>query len=476
MAESPYFFSVPSLIMLVHQLDIPAGAIRTSRKVTVDGGLEVFILTFRFVDEEAMLAGLEAVIKQAAERGCTLGADAGAAADDMPAMLLVSKSPRVEVLDTDEVKDRDKNFQSEAKIITDSDTNFLKIFARYAGLRVVHCIGGIIIQPPFPDEPGTIYFFSQARPPGLLEMDLHISKLFGMELWREGETRVVNSPTRGRGRVVEHDGQSVFQVLGSNYYQLCLTRSILHDPLIRSLIFIKSLGRLYQDLLENYGRAPEAVVDATEEEFTEFLEGQAASGLRELREDLHKAEADIHLLEAGLTKKLRDRQQAIVRIKALTDSDFVRELQERMPLEYETLKQLEGVAAISIVDDAIHLESEPVVLEHDGARYDLGRFTVRLDPCGEVEVWSEAPRHPQGHHHPHISKLSLACYGNVTVAIAKLMSAYRFTDAARLVLRWLKTYSPETTLNPINEWPVLAQKEETHARNDAEPVATAQPV
>src|SRR5690606_10370607 len=136
------------------------------------------------------------------------------------------------------------------------------------------------------------------------------------------------------------------------------------------------------------------------------------------------------------------------------EASFQQEVRERLPGELIAMRGLEGVANVEVVDDGIHLTSEPVTLVHEGVRYPMGTFTVRLDPedCS-VEAWNDDPLHPDGHHHPHVANKSLACYGNIGLALTKALAAYRYLDAATIAMRWLWTYSASTTLYKIEEWP-----------------------
>jgi hypothetical protein len=95
-----------------------------------------------------------------------------------------------------------------------------------------------------------------------------------------------------------------------------------------------------------------------------------------------------------------------------------------------------------------------VTFEEDGARYPLGPFTIRLDPLvGKVTAWSDAPRHPDGHHHPHIASHGLACFGSVSIPLLKCMAAFRFREAAELAIGWLHSYNKANTLYRLEEFP-----------------------
>lgn len=470
---TPHFFAVPVLLMRGLKLDPPKGGVRMMAPAVIED-FDIGVDVFAFLTRKARAKAIADLKKAAAGKGVELvpavGTVSGAASDILVAA--TSKHERRDIADPPD----GENFLT-FKSYIESDLKQVEKFSRFTGLCVVYCHAGSIAQPSFPDQPGTVYLLQHHRPPGLWDRTMEVKDLFGIEVWKQGETRLVGSPTQGRGRVIEENGTCVFQVIGRNYYQLCLVHCELHEPPNREAIFRKLLGRLGRDLVENEGRKPERLPDTTDEELAAFGSEQAGRVLADLGKELGKTEAEVRRLEEELSGKLRERQGQIVRLKAMADSEFVRDLHERLPREFGAIRGIEGVAGVRLVDGGIHVETDPVVLEHRGRRYGLGPFIIRLDMSGKVEVWSEKPLHPKGHHHPHIDRVNLACYGNVTIAIDKFMSAYRFADAARLVMRWLKTYSPETTLIPIEEWPLVDQtetrKENKNVGTGPEPVATA---
>ncbi len=476
--KTPHFFAVPVLLMRTLALKVPPGAV-SQRMSAVAEDFDIVVDVFSFSGQRNRAAAIATLKKNAANRGVNLVSAVCNASGVACDMLVAAEPTAEEALEEEEgSSDELASYLLAAKAFIESDMRQLRQFSRFTGLRIVYRHGTGYVRPALPEEPNTVRLILCGRPPGLYEMEMAVKDLFGIKVWKNGEVRYVNTPSRGRGRVIEESGNSVFQVMGRDYYQLCLTFSDAHDVVGREVIFRKLLGCMYRDLALDDVWKQTPWIETTEEEFAAFGRERAGKVLADLRKNLRTTEFNIEKLEDDLAKQLRERQVQITRIKAMENSAFVRDLHERLPREFGEMRHIEGVSAVRIVDDGVHLETESIVLEYGGRRYDLGPFVIRLDPTdGHVEVWSEAPRHAKGHHHPHINRKSLACYGNVTIPIAKFMAAYRFADAARIVMRWLKTYSPETTLIPIEEWSAISttetQKEDTHDGTSPEPVAAA---
>ncbi|MDO8584876.1 MAG: hypothetical protein Q7R85_02005 [bacterium] len=483
--ESGYAFAVPVLIMRWLGVELPT-ATATKRVTVVSNDFDIIVDLLTFTGEAASNEAVEMLQRRGREQGRELVLES-CEIDVASFALLVAKEPNAELLNVDETPTSGGFIQ--AKPMVESDMRQVEALSRFAGLHFVYCYSTTISNPPFSEKAGTVHLFCQARPPGVYNSGMVVETLFGVQVWEDGQTRLVNMPTRGRGRLIIDGVTPIFQVLGSNYYQLCLTHTAFHGEAARETIFRKLLGCMYRDLVKASDRKTEPIVETNAEDFSGFVIIQAAAILGELQTTLERINALIRSEENELADKLHDQKVLAVlleamqvtsadiqdaedkladesrkqqlftlRVKTMQDSEFVRGLHKRLPMELDEITKMDGVAAVRIVDSGVHIVTTDIILEDNGRRYNLGPFTIRLDPNGKIGVWSEAPRHSLGHHHPHVSRISLACFGNATVAIAKYMSEFRFAEAALVVMRWLNTYTPETTLHPLEEW--LAEPDE----------------
>ncbi len=454
--EKPCLFAASGSLLRLLGLQPTPKMIR-SREIATFGGLKVPVMKFSADVTDAMRSRTASRGQKLETVPCDMGAGR--------ILLVTAKAPTVESVHLDKELGIDRAGEEGFETMLAGDLMFLEMFSRATGMRVRYCHNGNLIQPPIPAPDDTIVLFAHARPPGFVtHTDLGVKTLHGLSLWKDGETRYVRYPTRGRGRVVEADGTPAFQVLGNNYYQVCLTHSEVHHPFNRAVVFSLLLG----DIMKDLDALAEGEVDGLSEErgrkaFVAFAETQATKQLTRLRKEVAKEQLLIDTLQDELAKMLQKQRDLAIQMNALANSTFQEELRKRLPKELADLKRIPGYVDVAIVDDGVHLTTECITLEHEGQRYPMGVFTVRLDPqSGKVDVWTDAPLHPDGHHHPHVERRSLACYGNVTLAILKSMAAYRYKDAAETVIHWLRSYNAATTLYPITEWPVETKKEESH--------------
>jgi hypothetical protein len=337
-----------------------------------------------------------------------------------------------------------------------NDREALCACSRLMGLRLVYLFGGTV-EPPQRDEPGTVFIFANSRPPGSMgEFDMPIAELFGLNIWSNRGVRYLPQPTRGRGRVIEGAGAKLFQVLGRNYYPLCLPwiEQDVINLLVRDQLLRKLLDWLMLDLARPSGAAGEPTDAAG---LAELLRGELFADLSVLTDEARARREKIRELEGQLAEQLRGLEDTNRRRRAIEGDLALREQSSGLEREAAAILAMPGVLDATVVDRGLHVRTEPVVIAWAGRRYDLGGFIVRLDmQRSTLDVWSEAPRHPDGHHHPHVDAMHLQCFGSVSVSILKCLAKFRYAEALEIVLRWLNTYNPDNTLYLIEGWPAEA--------------------
>lgn len=434
-------------------------------RVGNDEGLRVPAYYLHFKRKVAMRKRIERLRELAVKIGKTL-VEMSCTIDGRPSTLLACNEADIGIVHLD--KKEDARGTPEQKAMVEGDALMLAIMSQATGIRVVYCFGGGVIHPPQPEKEHQITFFAHARPPGFVERELSLTELFGMPLWKDGATYFVASPTRGRGRIIEAGGKPVFQVLGSNYYQLCLTHDGVHDPLNRAKLFLRMVSEVMKDLDHQAVGMNDGVDERDpEERIATFVSDLTTKDLKALRSKLEDADAAIERLQTELAGQFKKKQELTVSISARKDAALPRLLAERMPDDIAGMEDIPGVASVDIVDGGIHLTTDPVTLEDEGVRHPLGPFTIRLDPLvGKVVAWSDAPRHPDGHHHPHIARDALSCFGSISIALLKCMAVFDYRSAAELAVQWLHSYNKANTLYPLSEFPAEPAagpaKEETH--------------
>ena len=178
---------------------------------------------------------------------------------------------------------------------------------------------------------------------------------------------------------------------------------------------------------------------------------------RSLGRSLSSIEKSIADAQQKLTDLYRQRKDLEALVLSFQSTPFVQSTLHRLESDFQKMESEPDVAWITIVDKGIHVKTQPIEIEHEGARYMVGAFVIRVSEDGHVSVWSEQPAHPKGIPHPHIAKDGGPCLGNASDVIARAAGEHRYYDTVKLVLRWLKDgYTPELASVKIEEWPVVA--------------------
>jgi len=227
------------------------------------------------------------------------------------------------------------------------------------------------------------------------------------------------------------------------------------DPLTSPRIFEYLLVLGWEGCRRHQFHPPEADHPARRKDFLACTQGWLETGRDLMARDLAKVDANIEQAQRWLAELLRSKRELEEHICAYDLTPFVQVTLKRLPRDYRLIKADPDVAMIAVVSDGLHIETRPLHVEHEGRRYAVGSFTIRIGRKGTVNVWCETPLHPKGVPHPHIAKDGGPCFGNATNAILRAGADHRYHDAVTLVLRWLKQgYAPQLASVKIEEWPL----------------------
>jgi hypothetical protein len=122
--------------------------------------------------------------------------------------------------------------------------------------------------------------------------------------------------------------------------------------------------------------------------------------------------------------------------------------------ELERLQAVPGVCQASVQDGRISLTTAPVLVEHAGRPYRLGRFQVDLHFNGDVRMRNLTNRlGPYDHPHIHQGRPGL---GTIREGIAKLLGEFQFVAAAEVLMDFLHTVNPADWRLAVSHWPETA--------------------
>ncbi len=126
--------------------------------------------------------------------------------------------------------------------------------------------------------------------------------------------------------------------------------------------------------------------------------------------------------------------------------------------ELEQLQALAEVREARVQVGRISLTTNPILAEHGGRWYRLGRFQLDLHFSGDIRIVNLT--HPVGpYDHPHIHN-GRPCLGEIREGIAKLLGEFQFVPAAEVLIDFLKTVNPTDWRIPVLYWPEAAREAE----------------
>ncbi len=129
-------------------------------------------------------------------------------------------------------------------------------------------------------------------------------------------------------------------------------------------------------------------------------------------------------------------------IKAKATRTFV-EMMKLVPSCYESIK---------VEDSSVLATTYPIVLEHDGSRYDFEPYTVevRLD-TGKVLI--SGGTEMNGFIHPHCSfDPGNVCFGNISHLVSRLAGELDLHGLLQLVHQFLHSYNSSDPFQKIEKW------------------------
>src|SRR5687768_9099652 len=368
--------------------------------------------------------------------------------------LVVPAAAKVEIHDKRDELETEKEFKLRRIALAEYD-KMLRTLARLSGLEVHFHAEGSGVRPPYKDVPGVVHIITNAQPPGQISAR-YLGLAFGMKVHEEGLSVLANGPTKGRGTVVKDQfGEALVQVLGNTWYLLMPTLSHFNWQ-TSCLIFDRLLALAWKGSREAGGtKAPKP---ATRKAFVDETVKWTAELPVLIAADIVNLERKIEEAQRHIAEYTRSKKESLAMLETFSKSTFIKEVHGRLPKDFAAIMRDPNVARLTIVDDGFHVETAPLEILHDGKRYAMGAFTIRVSKRGSISVWSEAPTHKDGIPHPHIAKDGGPCFGNATRAIAEAGGEQRYADAVRYVFRWLtEGYTHALAAVKIDEWPYVGE-------------------
>jgi len=191
---------------------------------------------------------------------------------------------------------------------------------------------------------------------------------------------------------------------------------------------------------------------AVREQFDTWLRRCVRSLLEEKKYELSRLESDI---ERGYHQIIEgERKRPVLE----GEIDNLAKLQ-RVP--HPRLARTQAAQLLELLDRGVYEEvtwndagvllatTGPVVIEHEGWRFALGRYEVTIEPTGRLNI-KNLTEHPRAEHpHPHVGSDGTPCLGNVRADMAKLIGRMRIADALQVLHTFLCSYNRDGAYESI---------------------------
>jgi hypothetical protein len=176
-----------------------------------------------------------------------------------------------------------------------------------------------------------------------------------------------------------------------------------------------------------------------------------AALLRADQTDEPQREAEVRLAAlmnamAGLVRRACMAERALDDMQAAT-----RQAAETYGREFDLLRGLPGVQAISIADQRIYVQTEPIALSVGGAHYRIGRFRIAIDPGKQIEIRNQDQTIDGRYDHPHIRN-GQPCWGNSQAFFAAQLAGHNFAAIVQQAIEFLHSYNPGSAFAQPESW------------------------
>ncbi len=326
----------------------------------------------------------------------------------------------------------------------------LALFARLSGWKVVWhgCVAESLL--PYRTEPRVLHLVFGSVPPGDAGESVR-QCAFGLYIEQQRRWLTHRLPARGRGHVVlDEDHEPAIQIVDQMAYILFPVVSFYHgiesEEIFRRMLAAlnKTLREIDRGTLKPMGRA------SRPQDIRARMEQQVSLAPRYWKGRITEQEKKIEHLREQLALAYGALREVTLLAEGISGSERMQAAMARIPEDCKRIRQHPSVTAVYVCDDGLHVETDLIVIKHNGLNYPIGRFVIRFGVGGDLSLWAIEARSCLGASHPHCA-LGNPCFGTAGDAIARASGELRYADCVDMVLRWLSSYSPETATFPIEE-------------------------
>lgn len=311
---------------------------------------------------------------------------------------------------------------------------------------------------PDPELRGTGIVVYHCTRPSATEKGHWVKVVYGREYKGDGNKLI--APVEGRGKIIRDEhGNAVAQVIGRNIftlvYNILTAEADWADEALSNTIAVGITSILSK---EDEGDR-EALTDVWRENLDDHRRSYIRMALAKFRVEEGQIERDIDECNEAVSKArkalasgIRQKKDFQVRLHNLRDGPL-RLREEELVKEFDQLAASPYVTGVECRDGYIDIYTRPIFIDHDGSRYEIGRFRLRLNDTGHIGIDNvDNTADSTGWHHPHISSRSGPCFGNLNESLGKYLADRQFAVVVSLLYRFLEQYNPHGGVEDIRHW------------------------
>lgn len=333
-------------------------------------------------------------------------------------------------------------------------------FVRAVREILVPVVGDVVLTVPHgenaaPMSNGKFHIHIWSSPSGK-QSSMPPKMIWGIEV----NCRDSGFTTSGQGTAIidPSTGWAVGELVGDNLYihhDLCHEGTDWEIEIFRRLLK-ETVVEMKGSPEERIGRRRKLVEAQLKESLARYVkecEKRIASSIASARTDIRKHENTIEKCQLDITKSVRLLADSRKKLEQLENSSD--EVEKRFAAEFERLRQMPGVANVTVADGIISVFTENIAIPFDGMVYDIGKFRIDILTSGEdggVRCFN-LTRNIGDFCHPHVRDNGYCCLGNIASGVAKLIGEYEYAVLAQIMIQYLQNVNPDSWYASIDNWP-----------------------
>ena len=112
---------------------------------------------------------------------------------------------------------------------------------------------------------------------------------------------------------------------------------------------------------------------------------------------------------------------------------------DKFAREFDLLTELPGVSGVRVSAGALHVETNPIGIQHDGLNYAIGRFQIDISPQMGIVKMRNLDRRMGSYHHPHVFESGHVCWGSVGPQVSRLLATGEYPAVVQHALELLRS-------------------------------------